>query len=79
MEIDQQEGRAEDSLELFVVNPTKVVARLKESMFYIDYRLRKLEDWSMDLEIEAKGLCSMKCKKNYDNMNQWDEILKENK
>lgn len=35
-----------------MVNPTKVDARLKESMFYINYRLYQLEDWSIDLEIE---------------------------
>lgn len=66
----------EDSLEIFVVNKTKVSTRLKESMLYTNYRLHQLEDWGMDLEIEAEGLCSIRCKTIYDWMNQWDEFLK---
>ena len=48
-------------------------------MFQIDYRMNQLVDVIIDLEIEAKGLCLMKCTKIYDRMKQWgDLILKKN-
>ena len=48
-------------------------------MFYSDYMLHQLEDWGIDLEIEAEGLCSVKWKEILDHMEKWDELFKENK
>ena len=60
MDTIQLEEMVYDALEFFVTSPTKFSSRLRESMSHISYRMHLLVDLSMDLEIEAEGLCSMK-------------------
>ena len=75
VEIKQLEKIVNDAIGVFVVNPTKVAARLHESMFHLDYKMHQLTDMSMDLEVKVEGLCSMKCTKTNDRMKQWDDLL----
>ena len=55
MEINQLEEMANDALEVFMINPTRIVSRLRESMFQVDYKMHKLIDLSMDLENKSQG------------------------
>ena len=75
MDINQLEDMANDVLELFMINPTKMDTRLRESMFHIDYKMHQSIYLRMDLEIEVKGLCWMKCTEIHDYMKLWDELL----
>ena len=79
IEINQLEGVANGLLNNFVVNLTRSIARFKDSMVYINYRLHQLVDWSLDFEVGAKVLCSLQWKEVHDRMHQWDQFFKENK
>ena len=63
-------------LEFVLVNPTRAVAMLQGSMVYIDYRLHYLVDLSLDVEVEAKGLCSLKWKEVHYRMERQNNFLK---
>lgn len=75
IESNRLEKMIDDAIKVDVVNPTKSDARLRESLFYLDYKMHRIVDMSMDLEIKAEGLCSMKCKEINDWMKQWDDIF----
>lgn len=68
IEIKKLEKMVDDAIIVFVVNPIKVIARLHESMFYLDYTMRQTIDMSMDLEVKHEGLCLMRCTKISDQM-----------
>ena len=56
----------------------KATSKHKEYMFHIDYRMHQLEEWIIDLELESKGLCSMKSIEIYNQMKQWDQFILKN-
>lgn len=68
IDIIQIEGVTNCVLESIVGNPIIYATRLKESMVYIYYRLHQSVDWSLDYEVEAEGLCSLKWKEMHDKM-----------
>ena len=61
MEINQLEEMVDDSIGVFLVNPTRVATKLHDSMFHLDYKMNQSIDVSVNLEVEAKGLCLIKC------------------
>ena len=61
MEINQLEEINDDAFEVFMINPTKIDAGLRESMFHLNYKMHQSIDLSMDLEIKVEGFCSMNC------------------
>ena len=68
VEINQLEGLVDGILNNFVVYPTRATAILGESIVYINYRLHQLVDWSLNFEVETKGLFSLKWKEVHDRM-----------
>ena len=75
MEINQLEEMVDDSIGVFVVNPTRVASKLHDSMFHLDYKLDQSIDVSVYLEVKAEGLCLIKCTKINNQMKQWDDVL----
>lgn len=75
MEINQLGEMVVDAFELFMIDPTRVVFRPRETMFHIYNRMHQSFDVIMDLEIEAKGLCSMKCTEIYNQIKQWYDLF----
>lgn len=47
-------------------------------MVYMKYRLDQSMDWSINLEVEVKGLCTLKVKEIDDKTKQWSQYFKEN-
>lgn len=70
--INRIEGLAKGMLENFVDNATRIVARLQESMVYIDCILHDLVDWSIYFDVEAIELCSMKWREVNERMELWN-------
>lgn len=45
---------------------------------FIQFRLKQCMAWSMDLEVEAKMLCTLGVKEIHEKLEQWKKYFKEN-
>ena len=66
-------------LESFVVTPMKDANRSWESMVYLHYILQENLDWSLDFEIEAEGLFSLRSREIHNKLKIWSNEFKEEK
>lgn len=76
--LGKPKGMIDDMLEKKIVDPTKVVERIQESMAHMKYRLDQSRDWRLNLELEAEGLCSLKVKEINDKTKRWRQYIREN-
>lgn len=76
MEINQLKEMVDDAFKVLMINPTKIIARIREFMFHIDYKIHQSIDLSMDLEIKAKGLFLKRYTEIYDRMKKWGDLFK---
>lgn len=68
VELSRLEELIDKMLKKFLVSPTKATTRLQESMVYIQFRLKQSMAWNMDLEVEAKLLCTLTVKEIHEKL-----------